>query len=179
MTILEAAALSFGKYRTATTLTDIHGFSPKRYRENCRSTERLFYPRLVEALSFVLCLSDDVNNRRKYWRMTKVLTDVTTSWRRRDIVNNRLEFCCLYGLFEFEPRIHFTALNMSYLFILLLVIPFWWRRWWRWRRRRRPHRDDVVTTTSWRRRDDIVTTTSWWRRIYVDYSPFQPKTLRL
>ena len=36
----------------------IHRFSPKRYREKCRSTERLFYPRLLETLSFVLCLGD-------------------------------------------------------------------------------------------------------------------------
>ena len=82
-----------------------------------------------------------------------------------------LEFCSLFGWFEFEPRLHFTALNMTYLFILLLIL-FRWRRWWWWWRRR----DDVVsttttTTTSWRRRDAVVTTTSWRRRIfYVDYS---------
>ena len=71
-----------------------------------------------------------------------------------------LEFCSLFGWFEFEPRLHFTALNMTHLFILLLLILFWWRRWWwRWRRRRR--RDDVVTMTSWwRRREDVVTTSS-------------------
>ena len=36
----------------------IHRFTPKRYREKFRSTERLFYPRLLETLSFVLCLGD-------------------------------------------------------------------------------------------------------------------------
>jgi len=29
-----------------------------RYREKCRSTERLFYPRLLETLTFVICLGD-------------------------------------------------------------------------------------------------------------------------
>ena len=87
----------------------IHRFSPKRYREKCRSTERLFYSRLLETLSFF----------------------------------------SLFGWFEFELRLHFTALNMTYLFILLLIL-FRWRRWW-WRRRRR--------------RRHVVTTTSWWRRI--------------
>ena len=84
-----------------------------------------------------------------------------------------LEFCSLFGWFEFEPWLHFTALNMTYLCILLLLILFWWRRWWwRWRRRRRRRRrrDDVVPTTSWRRRRDEDV-------FDVDYSPFQPKTL--
>ena len=71
-----------------------------------------------------------------------------------------LEFCSLFGWFEFEPRLHFTALNMTYLLIPLLLILFWWRR-----RRRRRRRDDDVVTTSWRqRRDDVVTTSSLRRR---------------
>ena len=36
----------------------IHRFNPKRYREKCRSTERSFFPRLLETLSFVHFLGD-------------------------------------------------------------------------------------------------------------------------
>ena len=36
----------------------IHRFTPKRYREKFRSAEQLFYSRLLETLSFVLCLGD-------------------------------------------------------------------------------------------------------------------------
>ena len=84
-----------------------------------------------------------------------------------------LEFCSLFGWFEFEPRLQFTALNMICLFILLLLILFWWRQ----------RRDDVVTTTSCRRRrddDDVVTTSS--RRNYLEngfIAISQPEIMRL
>ena len=76
----------------------IHRFNPKRYREKCRSTERLFYPRLLETLSFVHFLGDlnlslD-NNSPRLIRLVFLFflfysddddddDDVTTSWRRR------------------------------------------------------------------------------------------------
>ena len=176
MTILEAAASSFGKYRTATTLTDIHRFSPKRYREKCSSTERLFYPRLLEALSLFFVwvttwiMDVNIDGWQKYWRTWRRRDDVVTSW----IIVLSFVVCMGYlnlSLEYISPRL----IWIIFLFFFFLFHSY-------------DDDDDddddddvvVIVTTSWRRRrDDIVTTTSWWRRIYVDYSPFQPKTLRL
>ena len=86
----------------------IHRFSPKRYREKCRSTERLFYSRLLETLSFVLCLGDlnlsldyistaffsltfwaeTVNNRRKISRHHDVVVTTSSRRRRHDVVTS-------------------------------------------------------------------------------------------